>query len=59
MKKYNKPEIKALALETVDVIAISGAIDAANKLSAQYDLPVENVKIVGENIAEMGNQWSW
>lgn len=32
MKKYNKPEIETLALDTIDVIAISGPQAAAEQL---------------------------
>ena len=60
MKKYNTPEIEALALETIDVIASSGHDKALESLVNDY-----NVTIGGENsfTAEFTDnytsQWSW
>ena len=57
MKKYNKPEIETLALETVDVIETSGDTAAANALANKG--VVAEVKTIEENIAQMQNTWSW
>ena len=61
MKKYNTPEIVALALETVDVITNSGAIAAANALAADPSLAGQslNVATVKERFEQMDNLWSW
>lgn len=59
MKKYNTPEIEALALETIDVIATSG--DDAAKLAltkAGYDDYAALAKDGGD-IADFGTSWSW
>ena len=60
MKKYNKPTIEALALETIDVIAASGTVDAANALAGKLEgVTAEQVTQIAQDIADMGNQWSW
>ena len=57
MKKYNKPEIETLALETVDVIETSGTTAA---LDALKDNGITaNVQTIEQNIAQMQNTWSW
>jgi hypothetical protein len=58
MKKYNKPTIEALALETIDVIAASGMEDAVTALEGKIDSSV-NVQQIAENIVDMGQKWSW
>ena len=59
MKFYVKPEIEALALETVDVIETS-AQGAANALreTTQGTVTAE-VKVIKEQIAEMSTDWQW
>jgi predicted homoserine dehydrogenase-like protein len=61
MKKYNKPTIEALALETIDVIAASGAEAAADALTkGEYGLTEDQVKVISQNIVDMKkNSWSW
>ncbi len=56
MKKYNKPEIVTLALETVDVIETSGQFQAAAVLE---DKKVNNVQVISGQISSMNNRWSW
>lgn len=58
MKKYNKPTIEALALETIDVIAASGQEDAINALQQQFP-EATNIQEMAKNIADMGQKWSW
>ena len=55
MKKYNKPEIVALALDAVDVIETSAKVAKA-ELEAQG---VANVVAIENNIESMANKWSW
>jgi hypothetical protein len=57
MKKYNKPEIVALALETVDVIETSGAQLGADALAEQGI--TQNVTKIEKQITTMNNKWSW
>ena len=63
MKKYNKPEIVALALETVDVITNSGMMAATNALETQLSAAGVNstgrLTEVQERFSEMQGQWSW
>ena len=61
MKKYNTPIIEALALETIDVIAASGAAVAATKLAEALNDGTSSEQVVqmGQDIAKMGNYWSW
>lgn len=61
MKKYNRPTIEALALETIDVIAASGADAAAAELTKpEYGLTQDQVQKISQNIADMKkNSWSW
>ena len=56
MKKYNKPEIVTLALETVDVIETSGQFQAEAVLN---DQGVDNVQVISGQISSMNNKWSW
>ena len=58
MKKYNRPTIEALALETIDVIAASGTEDA---VAALENLGVErsDIETFTKNVADMKNSWSW
>lgn len=56
MKKYNTPEIVALALETVDVIETSGNYAAAEELGSSI---TADVKVIEENIGSMSTTWSW
>ena len=62
MKKYNTPIIEALALETIDVIAASAVEVAAAQLSeqlAEAGITPDKFVEMGEDIAKMGNKWSW
>ena len=59
MKFYVKPEIEALALETVDVIETSGASKAAENLALNNTGVNVEVKVINEQIAEMTNDWQW
>ncbi len=60
MKKYNKPTIDALALETIDVIAASGTRAAVNALAEEYDIDPETVQAIHKNVADMRKgYWSW
>lgn len=66
MKKYNKPEIVALALEMVDVIETSGGEKAAAIIGQDSEFTGENaanapatVQVVKQQIADMSNKWSW
>lgn len=57
MKKYNKPEIVALALETVDVIETSGDVYAA-KVAEQAG--IKNVVSIEDDINNMTSEkWHW
>lgn len=57
MKKYNKPEIVALALETVDVIETSGAQLGADALKEAGI--TANVTQIEEQITNMNQTWQW
>jgi len=57
MKKYNKPEIETLALETVDVIETSGTKAAIDALGQQTT--IASVQTIQEEISSMQNTWSW
>lgn len=61
MKKYNTPEIEALALETVDVIATSGNRAALDALQNTYNVEINDKAVVGEhNVANLlDTSWSW
>lgn len=57
MKKYNKPEIVTLALETVDVIETSGATygnSVAANAFADY-----KVQAIEQDINTMSTNWQW
>ena len=58
MKFYTKPEIEALALETVDVIETSGTIGAQEALQNNAKVNTE-VQVINEQIAEMSTDWQW
>ena len=57
MKMYTKPEIEALALETVDVIETSFEVNA-NKALAEQGVTAEVLQIE-QQIAEMSTDWQW
>ena len=61
MKKYNKPEIVTLALETVDVIETSGARLGAGALTTQdSDIQNANITQIEQQITTMSNNsWQW
>lgn len=56
MKKYNKPEIVTLALESVDVIETSavGDVNTALGVDATYQK-----QSVAQHIDEMTDTWNW
>lgn len=56
MKKYNKPEIVTLALDTVDVIETSATKTAVEDLKAAG---VSNIATVEKQINDMDTTWSW
>ncbi len=58
MKKYNTPEIEALALETIDVIATSGDDAAAAELkkNATY---ADVTAVDGGEFENFTRTWSW
>lgn len=57
MKFYVKPEIEALALETVDVIETSAKV-AAGVLESNANVTA-TVQVVSEQITEMSTEWQW
>ena len=57
MKKYNKPEIVALALETVDVIETSGG-DYGERIAAEA-FTGYSVQAIADDINNMDQKWSW
>ena len=61
MKKYNTPEIVALALETVDVIATSGSSAGAKALQTALgaEAATANITQLEERFSEMQGKWSW
>lgn len=59
MKKYNTPEIEALALETIDVIATSGDDAAKYALTkAGYEEYAALAKDGGD-LENFTGTWSW
>ena len=60
MKKYNKPTIDALALETIDVIASSATNKVVSELVEKYDIEPSKVEAFSKDVIEMRtNSWSW
>ena len=60
MKFYVKPEVEALALETVDVIETSAKGAKAELLDTPgVSVATENVKVINKQIAEMSTDWQW
>ena len=63
MKKYNKPEIVALALDNIDIIETSGARAAGSALANEIGggATVDNINLttVEKQLTEMSNKWSW
>ena len=61
MKKYNTPEIEALALETIDVIATSGDDAALYALesNAEYANYAAAAKSAGKIDEDFTSTWSW
>ncbi len=57
MKKYNKPEIVTLALDTVDVIETSGETYGKNVSDAMGT--GYSVQSISGDINNMTNRWSW
>ncbi len=59
MRKYNKPEIEALRLEMLDVIALSGKEAVIHELEAA-GIPEGKVDELGDVFADVTtNTWSW
>lgn len=58
MKKYNKPEIVTLALETVDVIAASAEMTLMETTVAGT-LTGANAKVSAPTVKEFTQEWSW
>ena len=59
MKFYSKPEIEALALETVDVIATSGNRAALKELQDVYTgLTADQVQEFG-SVVDLADGWQW
>ena len=58
MKKYNKPEIEALALETVDVIAAS---DATTLTQQTLETAIGTTATYGtkQTVSQFDTGWSW
>ncbi len=67
MKFYTKPEIEALALETVDVIETSSSLDsnaaaaaAVGVLGATEGVTLNaQVQVINTQVAEMSTNWQW
>ena len=57
MRKYNKPEIVTLALDTVDVIETSGTRMGQQALAEKgYTAQVATIE---EHITNMSDGWNW
>lgn len=60
MKKYNKPEIETLALETVDVIAASSVqIQTAGAVAQAIGTTTATVKDTGATLSQFTTEWQW
>lgn len=59
MKFYVKPEIEALALETVDVIETSADPAAKALVDNSAGKVTAEVQVIKEQIAEMSTDWQW
>ena len=59
MRKYIKPEIEELALETIDVIATSSLESELNSEFQDYGFNAQEAKEIEENLRSMDNKWSW
>ena len=59
MKFYVKPEIEALALETVDVIETSAEGAKTNLVDNNSGKVTAEVQVIKEQIAEMSTDWQW
>ncbi|MEE0868094.1 MAG: hypothetical protein UIL37_07345 [Clostridia bacterium] len=59
MRKYIKPEIEELALETIDVIATSSLESELNSEFHDYGFNAQEAKEIDENLGSMGKKWSW
>ncbi len=59
MRKYNKPEIVALALDMVDVIETSAVYLAAQKLKEEYNVNAKNIRKIETQVTTMNNYWQW
>lgn len=60
MKKYNRPEIEALALETIDVIATSGNVAAQAALDEQLGGEGGGKTVdIEQQLSTFETTWSW
>lgn len=59
MKKYNKPEIETLALETVDVIAASAVAQTTYTAVAGAIGNDQNIKANDVTVSEFTTTWDW
>ncbi len=61
MRKYNKPEIVALALDMVDVIETSAQVlySAAQELANTYQVSAEKIHSIPTQVTKMNEYWQW
>ena len=63
MKKYNRPEIEALALDTGDILVVSrdpGTQEALNEaLGGGGALDSYNVASFGQQISDLNSKYTW
>ena len=60
MRKYNKPEIVTLALETVDVIAASAvAVETGNAVAQAIGQNNGTIKNTEATLAKFTTEWNW
>ena len=59
MKKYNKPEIVALALEMVDVIETSAVDYAAAVLANTGGVTSDKIRKIETQVTQMNDDWGW
>lgn len=59
MKKYNKPEIETLALETVDVIAASAVAELTYQAVAGVIGTDAPIKGSNTTLSQFTTEWNW
>lgn len=59
MKKYNRPEIEALALETIDVIATSGNVAAEEALATELGGGSDKTQSIETQFDDFTTTWTW